>query len=390
MRSVLVVIGTRPEAVKLAPVVRALADNGEPLRVQVALSGQHAHMVRPVLDLFGIEPDADLAIMTHGQSLCQITARALTALDHLLDEMAPDLVLVQGDTTTVLSGALAAFYKKIPVGHVEAGLRTGDLWQPFPEEMNRRATGIVTNLHFAPTMRAKEALLAEGIPQDGIYVTGNTVTDALRLVMAKEPEAPHVCLLGVDESLPVNCLTGGREYILMEVHRRESIPDGIRAACRVVRTTARERRWAALVSVHPNPAVRAIVVEELANVPEVSLLEPTDYQVFVPLAAAARLIVTDSGGLQEEAPSFGVPVVVARNRTERPEGVAGGVTFLGGLTEDSLLAAVAAALEKPFVRPEPGETFLSPYGDGRCSERIVRAILHFFGLGARPEDYEHG
>ncbi len=386
---VLILIGTRPEAIKLAPVALELREHSTTFDTRVVLSGQHAHLVRPVLDHFGVEADADLAVMTHAQALGGLTARALEAIDGVLEQERPELLLVQGDTTTVFAGALAAFYRGVPVGHVEAGLRTGDLHQPFPEEFNRRAAAIVTQLHFAPTPRARQALLDERVPAESIYLTGNTVTDAVRLTVVRAEAEPEVTPLGRSEPRRLRELVGDGDFLLVEVHRRESIPQGIAEVCEAVDQVSRAHRVAVVISVHPNPRVREIVVPRLAGVANVHLVEPTDYPVFVQLVARARLALTDSGGLQEEAPSFGTPVVVARNQTERPEAVEQGLSIVAGTQRERLVAAVDELLGREPVRPEPGTTLPSPFGDGFTARRTREAIEHFLAGGPRPPDYAH-
>lgn len=386
-KRIAVIIGTRPEAIKLAPVVLDLAEHADALVTRVILSGQHAHLVGPVLDLFDIEPHRDLEIMTHAQSLADLTARALHSLDGLLEDEQPDLILVQGDTTTVFAAALAAFYRGVPVGHVEAGLRTGDMRQPFPEEMNRRAAALVTDLHFAPTPRAKAALLSEGVRSESVFVTGNTVADALRLVLERAPGEPSVIPLGRTSRRLLSDLLDGDDFLLVEVHRRENIPEGVSAVCQAVHRAVADLGLQALVSVHPNPKVREIMLPALQAHDGVHLLEPMDYPTFVGLAARARVILTDSGGLQEEAPSFGTPVVVARNHTERPEASDAGLAKIAGADADALANAVAEFHSNPLPRPAPGETLPSPYGDGRAAARISQAVLNYFGEGERPADY---
>lgn len=388
-RRVLVLIGTRPEAVKLAPVVLALGEGPRRLEARVALSGQHAHLVRPVLEHFGIEAHVDLAVGSHAQTLAGLTARALEAVDGLLERERPDALVVQGDTTTVFAGALAAFYRRVPVAHVEAGLRTGDLLQPFPEEFNRRAAAIVADLHLAPTPRARDALLAEGHSPSRIYVTGNTVTDALRLTVRQGGAEPTVVPLGREERQTLGETLGGGEFVLVEVHRRENLPHGIVEVAEAVAALCARTGLQALVSVHPNPEVREALVPRLSGAPGVHLVEPMDYPVFVRTVARARLVITDSGGLQEEAPSFGTPVVVARNHTERPEAAEAGLAVIAGTERQSLLEAADRMLARPLVRPAEGATLASPFGDGFASERIRDALEHALCGGPRPEDYVH-
>lgn len=368
---VLVVLGTRPEAIKLAPVIRALA--AEPsLRVCVARTGQHRELVDQVLDVFDLRPDHDLATMTTNQTLPDLTSRLVVALDRLIARAAPQTVLVQGDTTTAFAAALAAFYHRVPVGHVEAGLRTGNRYAPFPEEINRRLISVLSTWHFAPTTRNEAALLAEGIAAADVRVTGNTVIDALQLILQT------TCS-------PLDELPGpGRRLLLVTAHRRESFGAPFAALCRAIRRIADTHPALDICyPVHLNPNVRQPVAQALAGHPRIHLLEPLDYVSFVHLLARADLVLTDSGGVQEEAPALGKPVLVMREVTERPEAIEAGIVELVGTDEERIVRRVNALLNDAAAyaaRARP----VSPYGDGRASARIV-AFLRTRLLGNAPQ-----
>jgi UDP-N-acetylglucosamine 2-epimerase (non-hydrolysing) len=366
------VFGTRPEAIKLAPVHRALraADDLEPC---VCVTGQHREMLDQVLAVFGIRPDADLDLMRPDQGLAGLTARAVAGVDGWLATAAPDLVLVQGDTTTVFCAALAAFYRGIPVGHLEAGLRTGDLRSPFPEEANRVLTTRLADLHFAPTPGARDNLLAEGVPAARIHVTGNTVIDALLEVRERvrrdPPEVP-----GFDATDP-------RHLVLITGHRRENFGPGFRAVCGgIARLADRFADHVFVYPVHLNPHVQAPVREILGGRANVHLIDPLPYLPFVRLMDRSRLILTDSGGVQEEAPSLGVPVLVTRDTTERPEAVSAGTVRLVGTDEERLVREATRLLTDETARAEMARAH-NPYGDGLAAGRIVAACREY--LAAR-------
>jgi len=324
-------------------------------------------MLRQVLDTFGLVPDYDLDIMTERQSLSHITTRALEGLEKVVGEVRPDLVLAQGDTTTTFAAALAAFYHKTRFGHVEAGLRTDDKYDPFPEEMNRRLTSVLADLHFAPTERARKALLAEGVRDETIFVTGNTVIDALLTVAAGEYE--------FDEERIRRALGFGR-VILVTAHRRENWGEPMRRICEAIRRiVSRHDDLSVVFSVHKNPVVREVVFPELENVDRVALIEPPDYVPFVHLMKSAYLILTDSGGVQEEAPSLGKPVLVLRKTTERPEGVEAGNAKLVGTDPDVIANEVDRLLSDDDAYRAMARV-ANPYGDGHAAERIRRAILN--------------
>lgn len=353
---ILSILGTRPEAIKMAPVLRALAGHGG-LRSSVALTGQHRDLVGNVLEAFEIEPDHDLRLMTDGQTLAGFHGRALEACAALLERECPDWVLVHGDTASALAAATAAFYARIPVGHVEAGLRTGDLAAPFPEEMNRRAIAIVTRRHFAPTARARLALLAEGVADDAIAMTGNTAVDAVRWMATH-----HARRRATTEP--------GRKLVLVTGHRRENFGAGLAGICDALVELSARGDVEILYPLHPNPAVRGPVSERLSGCPHVWLVDPFDYPDMVAAMAGAHVILTDSGGIQEEAAALGIPVVVMRDRTERPEAVDAGCAILGG-TDPHRLAAIAHHILDDCRIHRAMAIAPCPFGDGRAGERIA-------------------
>jgi UDP-N-acetylglucosamine 2-epimerase (non-hydrolysing) len=376
---VAVVLGTRPEAIKLAPVVLELRRPPREFRVTLASTGQHRHLLPRHLGPFGLKPDVELGIMRPGQSLPQITARSVLGLAAALSRLRPDLVMVEGDTSAVFAGALAAFYEKIPVAHVEAGLRTENKFHPFPEEINRRLTTVLTDLHLAPTPRAKENLLREGIPPRSIYVTGNTEVDALVYATRQNLPLPEsVAHLPADEKL-----------ILVTAHRRESWGQPLRQIALALRDLANRCPDAHIViAAHPNPVVRKTLRQVLGKTRRLSIIEPPDYFPFVQLLKRAYLILTDSGGIQELAPSLGVPVLVLRETTERIEGIRAGNAELVGRSRARILAAARALLEDPRKRERMARVS-NPYGDGRAAGRIRQALLHYFGRAKRrPRDFD--
>jgi len=353
---VLVVYGTRPEAIKMAPVVAALRARAKCFEPIVCTTAQHREMIDQVQELFGLAPDLDLNLMTPDQSLNELTARVITALDEVLERVQPDWLLVQGDTTTAMGAALAAFHHRIPVGHVEAGLRTGDLTRPFPEEANRRLIDIVAQALFAPTARARDALLAEGADPDRLFLTGNTVVDALQSVAA---------------TLGDTCR---HDEVLVTVHRRESFGEPIRQICFAVAKLAErfpQLRW--IYPVHHNPHVRDPARLILERIPNVELHDPFDYPELLRYLKRARIVLTDSGGIQEEAPAFGTPVLILREKTERPEGVEAGVARLIGVEPETIVSAATELLTDTAVY-ESMATATNPYGDGRAAERIVAVL----------------
>lgn len=363
---VLVVVGTRPEAIKLAPVLTALAASAT-LESRLCVSGQHREMLDQMLAVFGLRPDHDLAVMQPGQDLADLTARVLLGVRGVLDAERPAAVLVQGDTTTALAGALAAFYAGVPVGHVEAGLRTGRLDQPFPEELNRRAIGLLAAWHYAPTAQAAEHLRREGVDPARVLVTGNTVVDAVQRIAAARPPLPAA----VDPAL-----LAGRRLVLVTGHRRESFGAGLEALCAALRAIADRHPDVAIVyPVHLNPAVDRPVRAALAGQPRIALTPPLDYAGFVALLQRAHLAITDSGGVQEEAPSFGVPVLVTRAATERGEALAAGTARLVGSDRDAIATAAGALLSDPAAHAAMRAAG-NPFGDGHAALRIVAHLEH--------------
>ncbi len=369
---VLSVFGTRPEAIKMAPVVQAIADAPD-LDGRVCVTAQHRGMLDAALDVFGIVPDHDLDLMQPGQDLTDLTSRVLLGLREVLRAERPDVVLVHGDTTTTLAASLAAFYARVPIGHVEAGLRTGDLSAPWPEEANRVLADRLCRWHFAPTERARDALLAEGAAPGGIHVTGNTVIDALLWVRDRVAAAdPRSWRDALGAAWPL--LGDDRPLVLITGHRRESFGEGFARICAAIRALALERPDVAFVyPVHLNPSVQAPVHGTLGDLPNVYLLAPLDYPPFVRLMDRATLILTDSGGVQEEAPSLGKPVLVMRETTERPEGVAAGTVRLVGTDPTAIRDGVLTLLTDPAAYAAMRRAH-NPYGDGRAAERIVAAL----------------
>lgn len=369
---VMTVFGTRPEAIKMAPVVAALADHPG-IEAKVCVTAQHREMLDQVLALFGIKPDFDLDLMKAGQDLTDITNGVLTGLREVFAEYRPDRILVHGDTSTTLAASLAAFYHKIPVGHVEAGLRTGDLYAPWPEEANRKVASVFTDLHFAPTDGSRENLLKEGVADDRIHVTGNTVIDALLEIADR---------LKTDQSLAKECvaqfpfLDSSRRLVLVTGHRRESFGEGFKRICRGLADIAKRGDVQVVYPVHLNPNVRKPVNEILAGVDNVHLIEPLDYLPFVYLMTRSHIIVTDSGGVQEEAPSLGRPVLVMREVTERPEAVEAGTVRLIGTDNDLMVKEVNRLLDDK-VEYEKMSMAHNPYGDGKASSRIADAIAQY-------------
>jgi len=369
---VMPIFGTRPEAIKMAPVVHALSAD-EKFELVITVTAQHREMLDQFLRFFEIQPRYDLNIMREGQTLANITSRAVEGIDKVLRDEKPDLVLVQGDTTTAFVGALVAYYHKIPCGHIEAGLRTGDKFAPFPEEINRKLIGAIADLHFAPTLRAKQNLLREGVPEQNIFVTGNTVVDALLWTLRRLPET----------SKP----NEAHRMILVTAHRRENWGEPMERICRALRRIANDFSDVQIVfPMHKNPIVREVAYRVMGDHDRIKLCEPPDYFEFVRLMRDAHLIVTDSGGVQEEAPTLGKPVLVLREKTERPEAVEAGVVKVIGTDEERIVAEVSRLLSdeeayRAMQRP------VNPYGDGKAAMRIKQAILHFFGRAERPADF---
>lgn len=366
------IFGTRPEAVKMAPVVKALAQHPE-IESKVIVTAQHREMLDQVLDLFGITPDLDLNLMRPNQSLADLTASIFTTLDPVLKEMQPDWILIQGDTTTVMAASLLGYYNRIRVGHVEAGLRTGDRWQPYPEEINRRVAGVVADLHLAPTEHSRQNLLREGIPDWRIALTGNPVIDALNEISARPAPAETVALLREK-----NIGTGGRKLILVTAHRRENFGQPIEDICAALKSLAEAYtdKIQVIYPVHLNPNIQEPVYRLLSGVSNITLLPPLEYLELVHLERSAYLVLTDSGGIQEEATGLGVPTLVMRNTTERPEGVEAGVLKLVG-TDSGIIFREASRLLDDDQTYRAMSHAANPFGDGHAAERIVKAVMEF-------------
>ena len=379
MLKVMTIFGTRPEAIKMAPVVKALeaADDMESI---VTVTAQHREMLDQVLHLFSITPDYDLNIMSQGQTLYDVTCKALLGLQGVLKEAKPDVVLVHGDTTTTFVGALAAFYEGIPVGHVEAGLRTGNIYSPFPEEMNRKLTGAIGTYHFAPTSTSESNLLKENINPAHLYVTGNTVIDALQTTVQTDYTFKEELLNQIDY---IN-----NKVILVTTHRRENLGDPMRNVYEAIRDIINEQADVEVIfPMHRNPKVRSIVQEVLGDMPRVHLIEPLEYEPFANLMARTYLIMTDSGGIQEEAPSLGKPVLVLRDTTERPEAVEAGTVKLVGTDKESVYRTATELLVNETAYLAMSNA-VNPYGDGLASDRIVQALRHeFFEGQAKPTTF---
>jgi UDP-N-acetylglucosamine 2-epimerase (non-hydrolysing) len=364
-RKILTVFGTRPEAIKLFPLVHRLARDDRFIG-RVCISAQHREMLDQVLDIAGIVPDHDLDLMTPGQTLDALTARALVEIGKVLDLEQPDWVVVQGDTTTVMAGAIAAYYRKIPVCHVEAGLRSGDIHHPWPEEVNRRVVGSFAALHCAPTTTARDALLRENVDPATVHVTGNTVIDALQWVTARVGDSPALAdgLRALEERF------AGRRIIGVTSHRRENFGEGMQAIAKAVKSIASRQDVAVIFPVHLNPQVRAVMKAELAGLNNVALLEPLDYPQFARLLDISHLMLTDSGGVQEEAPALGKPVLVMRETTERPEGIAAGTARLVGTDADRIVRETNRLLDDPAAYAAMAQAH-NPFGDGHAAERIA-------------------
>lgn len=362
---ILSVFGTRPEAVKMAPVVKQLKSSKE-IESRVCVTAQHREMLDQILTLFDINPDYDLDLMRESQTLAELSASIFTHLDPVLMDFNPDWVLVQGDTTTVAITSLLAYYRRIRVGHVEAGLRTHDKWAPFPEEVNRRVAGVIADLHFAPTDQARHNLLYEGIPDELIAVTGNPVIDALQFV-AQQPEPKEVTKLLAELEI------GNQELILVTAHRRENFGQPLENICHALKELAERGDVEIVYPVHLNPNVQEPVYRLLSNVPHITLLPPLDYLPLVHFQKHAKIILTDSGGIQEEAPAFGVPVLVLRDVTERPEGVDAGTLKLVGTDEVRIVHEAKRLLDDTSAHAEMSKA-VNPFGDGHAAERIIQAI----------------
>ena len=369
------VFGTRPEAIKMCPLVLEMHKYPEYIEPIVAVTAQHREMLDQVLELFHIKPDYDLNIMASGQTLYDITTRALNGLKEVIEDAKPDMVLVHGDTTTTFAGALAAFYAQVPVGHVEAGLRTGNKYSPYPEEMNRKLTGSVADMHFAPTSTSKENLLKENVNPEAIMVTGNTVIDALQTTVKANYEFADAEFNKI--------FARGNRLILMTTHRRENLGEPMRNVYKALRKVLETHADVeAIFPVHKNPKVREIVQEELGGLERVHLIEPMDYEPFANLMGKVDIVLTDSGGIQEEAPALGKPVLVLRDTTERPEAVDAGTVKLVGTGYEDVLRETNLLLDDPAHYQKMAEA-ANPYGDGKACERIIRAILQKKGYNIK-------
>lgn len=374
---VLSIFGTRPEAVKMAPIVQRLKHTPQ-IDSLICVTAQHREMLDQVLDLFEITPDIDLNVMRPDQSLADLTASIFKGLDPVLRELKPNWVLVQGDTTTVMSAALLSYYHRIRIGHVEAGLRTHNKWHPFPEEINRRVAGVVADLHFAPTEWARKNLLAENVPDQQIRVTGNPVIDALHMVTKREL-SPDLAKLLRSLKLPADEIPiASPRLVLVTAHRRENFGQPLENICSAIREMAEFYRGKVvfIYPVHLNPNVQSTAQQILGNAANVILLDPMDYLPWVQLIQRSTLILTDSGGLQEEAPGLGVPVLVMRQVTERPEGVEAGTVKLVGTDREMIIRETTRLLDDPVAHKKMAQA-INPYGDGHASERIVQAILDY-------------
>ena len=382
MKRILLVFGTRPEAIKMAPLVREFQKRPEEFQTVVCVTGQHREMLDQVLRIFDITPDYDLDIMKQGQDLYDVTARVLTGMRSVLDESKPDIVLVHGDTTTSTAAALAAFYRQIPVGHVEAGLRTHDIYSPWPEEMNRQITGRIATYHFAPTPLSRQNLLDEGVKDAQITVTGNTVIDALHWVTDRIRRDAELAS-SLDEELrtsgyDITRLDSGRKMVLITGHRRENFGEGFISICRAIKTLS--EKFADVDFIYPmhlNPNVRRpiheVFGENLSDLGNLVFIEPLEYLSFVRLMEKSTLVLTDSGGIQEEAPGLGKPVLVMRNTTERPEALEAGTVKLVGTDHDRITGEVSALLSNAEAY-ETMSRAVNPYGDGLACERIAKSL----------------
>ena len=366
--SILVVFGTRPEAIKMFPLVQALQAYPD-LNVRVAITAQHRELLDQVLAIAGITPDIDLNLMTANQTLDQLAARILTEFGTAVDQNPPDRILVHGDTLTTMVATLVAYFRKIPIGHIEAGLRSGNIYSPWPEEVNRRVTGVVADMHFAPTETAANALRAENVDDARIFVTGNTVIDALLATRDRVTAEPELA----SGLLPLADKFAGKRIIAVTSHRRENFGDGMAAIARAITRIAARPDVAVIFPVHPNPNVRAVMDGELAGLDNVAMIEPLDYPHFVKLMMMSEIVLTDSGGVQEEAPSLGKPVLVMRDTTERPEGVTAGTSRLVGTDEEGIVTGIFTLLDDKAAYSAMAKAH-NPYGDGKAAERIARII----------------
>jgi len=378
MKKIAAIFGTRPDTIKMAPVILELKKHKDTFQVLAIATAQHRQMLDQVLNVFNLTPDYDLNLMEPQQTLARLTSKIILSLDEVFSKEKPDMVIVQGDTTTTFAGSLAAFYHRIPVAHVEAGLRTYDKWNPFPEEINRRLTSCITDLHFAPTETARKALLDEGFPSSSVYVTGNSVVDALDYSVKKN-YSPST------ETLK-NILSSQQKIVLITMHRRENWGEPMAGAARAIKKLARQFRHLQFVfPVHLNPVVRNTIYPILKDEKNIFLIEPLDYYDFVNLMARSYLILTDSGGVQEEGPHFGIPILVLRSVTERPDAVTFGTVKLVGLDEENIYQAAATLIQDASEYRKMANA-VNPYGDGKTSQRIVQIIKNYFKLSNEKID----
>ena len=376
MKKIAVIFGTRPDTIKMAPIIKELEHQTEHFKLITIATAQHRQMLDQVLDVFKIKPDYDLNIMKPLQTLATITKNTIEELDIIFEKEKPDLVLVQGDTTTTFVGSLAAFYRQIPVGHIEAGLRTNDKSNPFPEEINRRLTSTITDLHFAPTQTAKEALLVENVNPEKIFVTGNTVIDALSYSVKKDYVFSSDTLNKIIDQ--------DKKIILVTMHRRENLGEPMKSACHAVKNLALTYKdYNIIFPVHLNPKVQDVAQSILGNILNIFLIEPLDYLDFVNLISKSYLILTDSGGVQEEGPHFGVPILVLREVTERPEAVEYGTVKLVGLDEHNIFTTADNLLnnEDEYIKMASA---VNPYGDGLSAKRTIQIIKNYFQISNTP------
>jgi UDP-N-acetylglucosamine 2-epimerase (non-hydrolysing) len=370
---ILIIFGTRPEAIKLFPVIRALSAVPG-LDVRTCVTAQHRGLLDQVLSIAGVKPDIDLDLMEPGQSLDRLTARLLTGLGEVMDAERPDRVIVQGDTATAMVGALAAYYRRVPVSHVEAGLRSGDIWRPWPEEVNRRIVAPIADQHFAPTQTAADALIRENIDPATVHITGNTVIDALlstRDAIAADPSLAA----GLD---PIAARFAGKRLILVTTHRRENFGDGMANIARAIGRIAEREDVAILFPIHPNPNVVSMMDELLRDRPNVARIDPLDYPNFIRALGIAELVLSDSGGVQEEAPALGKPVLVMRETTERPEGVVAGTARLVGTDENAIVSGIFTLLDDKAAYSAMARAH-NPFGDGHAAARIAKVVANGFG-----------
>ncbi len=380
MKKLMFVFGTRPEAIKMAPVIAAVKEQANKLELEIVVTGQHRHMLDQVLNVFGIKPNHDLEIMQDNQTLVDIINKSLRGLEKIIAKNKPDMLLVQGDTSTAFASALLAYYYRIAVGHVEAGLRTFDKWRPFPEEINRKLIGVVADLHFAPTEISVSNLMNEKVDRDSIFLTGNTVIDALLEVSTRKFDLGRA---GVN-------LSPDKDIVLVTMHRRETFGKQQKEMCLALARLAKKysNRIEIVLPVHRNPKVKKVIEEVLRGIGNVKLIEPLDYEPFVHLMKAAYLLITDSGGVQEEGPSLGKPVLVMREKTERPEAIAAGTAKLVGIDQDNIVSAASQLLDDQAEYNRMSKA-VNPYGDGKAAQRIVSAILYHYGMiGSRPEEFK--